>query len=551
MNDPEQLPSAVATVRRRVFSIWLIPLVAALIAGWMVGNTLLTRGPLITITFKSAEGIEAGKTKVRFKDVDVGDVIALHITPDLSGVVAEVRMVREVARLLTDRTRFWVVRPRLEAGGVSGLGTLVSGSYIEMDPGRAGVRLRAFEALERPPIIRGDQGGRRFTLVADRLGSFSHGSPIHYRGFEVGKVIGYELREDWGGVLIHVFINAPFNDLVLETSRFWNASGIGVRADAGGLRIQAESLQSIIAGGIAFETPPEGVGGRIAADGAQFPLFADRESMAEASFTEKWRVVLYFDSSVRGVAVGAPVEFRGIRIGRVADVRLEVGGEAESIRIPVTIEIEPDRFLDARQDEPLDRQRRIIGQLVARGLRAQLMTGSLVTGQRFVDLDFRPNTPARLVGMAADLPEIPTLPSELEELTASVSEVVDKLRRLPLEEIGHSLMGAAKGVDRLVNADATRGLPASVNRTLEKLTAFAENLDRTLLPDLVATMKETRATLAEVKAAASDNSPLREQLGDVLTQVEAAARAVRDLAAYLERRPEALLTGKHEERDRY
>src|SRR4051812_20282112 len=316
------LPEAEIKKRRGISIVWLIPLVAALIGAFLAYKAYTSQGPTITIAFASAEGLEAGKTKIRYLDVEVGTVQSVVIGTDLKHILVTAEMVAGADQYLRQDTTFWIVKPRIGAGGVSGLGTLLSGAYIGLAPGE-GAAARSFTGLEQPPPLDANVAGRQYQLTATDLGSVSRGAPILYRGLDIGQVLDYRLAPDKSGLDVSIFVNAPYSDLVRTTSRFWNASGIGVSTSASGVAVEVGSLQSLIVGGIEFDTPQE-TGTSAAADaGASFPLYSSKSALAQAQFTQKVPFLVDFDGSVRGLSPGAPVEFRGIRVGVVTSVNLE------------------------------------------------------------------------------------------------------------------------------------------------------------------------------------------------------------------------------------
>ena len=326
--DLEDVPEVEVAARRGISIVWLIPLVAGAIAIWLGYTTLQEKGPTITITFANAEGLEAGKTKVKYKDVDVGLVDTVTISEDLSRIIVTASMAKGSDHYLNEGTKFWIVRPRIGAGGISGLGTLVSGAYVAVDPGE-GKPTTSFTGLEEPPAINSDVAGRRFRLRAARLGSVSRGSPIYYHDIQVGQVLNYELADDQKSLDVDVFVTAPHDQLVRADSRFWNASGFDISLGTAGVDVSVESLQSLLAGGIAFDTPTIDRPGEQAAAGFVFPLFDNYRAVTEARYTEKVFYLVYFDGSVRGLRPGAPVEFRGMRVGSVTDVRLEINAKQD------------------------------------------------------------------------------------------------------------------------------------------------------------------------------------------------------------------------------
>ncbi|MDH3664878.1 MAG: MlaD family protein, partial [Alphaproteobacteria bacterium] len=327
------LPTPTERQRRGVSMVWIIPLVAAAIAAWLAFVALSERGPTVSISFKTAEGLEAGKTKVKYKDVDVGLVTEVTLSEDLSHIVVTAEMAKGAEAHMNDGTRFWIVRPRVGAGGVSGLSTLVSGAYVEIDPGE-GEPESTFVGLEEPPLIDSDVAGREFVLRTDTLSSISRGSPIQFRGLDVGEILGYELDEDGQGVSLHAFVQEPYDRLVSERTRFWNTSGISLELSADGINASTGSLQSLLVGGIAFDTPLTSTVEEAAAPGTAFPLYDSFKSLTEAAFVKTVPFLVHFDGSVRGLRVNAPVEFRGMKVGRVADVRLVYDADKGSLAIP-------------------------------------------------------------------------------------------------------------------------------------------------------------------------------------------------------------------------
>jgi paraquat-inducible protein B len=543
---------AVQEKRRRFSIVWIIPIVVVLIGGWLAYRTIAEKGPTVTIDFKTAEGLEAGKTKVKFKDVEIGLVEDVTIKPDLSGVVVTASLSKEVEAHLSVKTRFWVVRPRLGAGGVSGLSTLVSGAYVEMDPGEKGAIAKEFVGLELPPLVRAETRGKTFNLKAEKLGSFSHGSPIYYRGFKAGQVLGFELEEDNKTVAVHIFINEPYDALVHEHSRFWNVSGVRITVDANGMDLRTESLETLLQGGLAFDTPMTLETGPPAKEGTIFALFSDEEAVAESSFVDKQMIIAYFDGSVRGLSVDAPVEFRGIKVGTVVDVKMEFDRSEMAFRIPVLIEMEPGRI--SVIGERFGSTSEAMQALIDMGMRAQLQTGSLLTGQLFVALDLYPDKPVDLVGADDRYPEMPTIPSTIEAITASLTGILDRVAALPLEELATDLRQTVEAANKLLSSPETQQALQNLTATLAKAETLMQTLDTEVGP-LVASLRSTsdaaglamvqaRSTLASAESLTGEQSQLRHDLNSLFEELSRAARSFRVLADYLEAHPDALIRGK-------
>src|SRR5215207_8386128 len=427
-------PHAAVRTGRRFSVIWLVPLVAGAVAAWLAVVALREKGPTVTIAFKTAEGLEAGKTKVRYKDVEVGTIQEVRLSDDLKGIAAVAELSKQVEPFMTQGTRFWVVRPRVGASGVSGLGTLLSGAYIGFDPGQ-GERASRFTGLEEPPPIAFDVPGKRFLLHADSLGSADRGSPVYYHGLRVGQVLGYALDNDRRTFTLEIFVDAPHDALVRDTSRFWNASGFDISVGTGGIEVASESLQTIIAGGVAFDTPDVEGPSEPSAAGHGFRLFESRRKVDEPVYTRKVPYLVRFTGSARGLRAGAPVEFAGIQVGSVTDVRLEYDPATRSLGVPVTFEIEPER-VRVLGERPEWVPYTIMGNLVQQGLRAQLKSGNLLTGEVVVDLGFHPEAaPAELRMDARPYPEIPSVPAALEAITNSLNQVMGKIAAAPIDEL--------------------------------------------------------------------------------------------------------------------
>ncbi|MFM8331178.1 MAG: intermembrane transport protein PqiB [Candidatus Methylumidiphilus sp.] len=533
--------------------VWLIPLVALLIGAWLAYKTFSEQGPTVTITFEDAGGLEEGKTKVKFKDVEVGLVETVHLSEDLSKVFVTAKLDKTIASHLGEDTRFWVVKPQLGLGGISGLDTLVAGRYIAVEFGASKKLGRQFVGLERAPKISADTPGRHFMLLAESAGSLSEGTPVYFRDIKAGRVAEVNLTDDKQGVLADVFLDAPFDQLVHDNTKFWQTSGIDASMGADGIKVKMGSLLSLLGGGITFETPNLNEGKSAPSEaGAHFMLYKDFASIAEGDHKLKEHFVMYFDDSVRGLARGAPVELRGIRIGKVTDVWFEFHKDTQKIRIPVYIEIEPDRIMpDADLQAYLQSmaavraagRRPIMEKMVASGLRGRLKTGSFLTGQLYVDLDFYADAAPKTVGYNGPFPELPTLPSVTDELQNSVTEILAKLKRLPLDKIGDELLATSQGANRLVNSQDLKDSMRSLNLALQDVHQLSQTADRELVK-LTAGLEKSLAAAVKILEQLEPGSPIVVDVRNAMEELSASARSIRTLTDYLERHPEALLNGK-------
>src|SRR5262245_25548422 len=502
---------AVSKKKTRLSLVWIIPIVAALAGAWVAVVKIRSEGPTITIVFKSAEGLDAGKTKIHYNGVDVGTLTNIRLSEDHLQAIATAEMAPGTESFLVEDTNFWIETARISGATISGLGTLISGAYIGMEIGSSRQKKRDFVALDTPPIVTSGVPGRFFVLKTPDLGSLDRGTPIFFRRLQVGQVVSYELDKDGETLTLKVFVNAPYDQYVNPDTRFWQASGIDVSLNASGLNVQTQSVLSLLIGGIAFETPATGATLRPAQANAVFTLFRDRVRAFEPPPKHAATFVLVFKQSVRGLAPGAPVEFRGIQIGEVTEITAEFDAKTSEFSVPVTVRLDAERLgvkvLDAPTPEAWDAmRRRVIDTLTERGFRAQLRTGNLLTGALFVAFDAFPGAPPATVDWSQTPPRLPTIPGELEAIEASIVNIVKKLDKIPLQDIGDEAKNA------LVDL---RGTLASATRTLG-------NADKTVAP----------------------NSALGNNLNETLGEVSRAARAIRVLANYLEQHPEALLRGK-------
>lgn len=539
--------------------VWLIPLITALVGGWLIYKTLSDKGPQITITFETAEGIEAKKTKIKYKEIEIGVVDAIRFNSDFSHVIVTARMEKASELFLRRGTRFWVVKPRLTFREISGLGTLISGAYIEIEPG-PGVFQTRFTGLDTPPVVRADVAGLRIVLLTGKLGSIDTGSPVYYQGILAGEVLGWELGNDRKSIFVHAFIKRPYDALVQSNTRFWNVSGMDVSVGSEGVRVRTESVQSLLYGGIAFDTPDTLGDVKKDVDGLVFTLYDDPESIQAQAYTKKITFILFFDGSVRGLHVGASVEFKGIKIGSVVDVRLEFDSRDTSFRIPVLIEIEPERVIERGKGEgslPLE----TLTQLVDRGLRAQLRAGNLITGQLFVDLDMYPDTPVRLINDGGDFPELPTVAAGLEQMTASVQTILAKLENVDVGKIAAELSEALQGTSRLaqgaselINTPQLQGAVRDLTESLDTFKRILRKLDQRVDPvtlnleNAIGTgrqvLEKTLNTMGLVEELLRPDSPLQYRFLELSEELAETARSIRTLVDLLERSPNSIIFGK-------
>jgi paraquat-inducible protein B len=547
--------------RRRHFSaIWLIPLVTIAIGAWLTWHTLSLRGPTITISFRTAEGLQAGQSHVKNKDVDVGTVQSIALSKDLSHVVVTVEMNSTAGPLLTSNAQFWVVKPRFFAGSITGLDTLLSGSYIELAPSAPGGEPQSdFVGLEEPPVLQSDTPGTNFLLRAPRIGSLQLGSPVFFRDLVVGEVLGWDLGNMAENVTIHAFVRKPFDQYVHDNSRFWNASGVSVKLGGTGLEVQLESLRAVLLGGIAFDTPPPPNNAKASdprlrsSEGHEFNLYANKEAADSATFGRKVPLVSYFDGSVAGLDVGADVTLHGIKVGTITSVELRYDKPSDAVIVPVRYTVEPQRIKNVPLGPPDDTEA-MIDELVKRGLRARLESASLITGQKQIALDFAPDAPPASSGTDGDSFIVPAAQAGGTDIMASASAIMAKLQSFPFEQIGRDLDSTLKGASAIANGQQLRDAIAALQDTLVTAQRAVKQLDSGLeptmkrLPEITATLQDTlnkaNKLVGSVDTGYGANSDLHRTLDRMLSQLTDTASSVRVLADLLARHPEALIRGR-------
>ncbi len=554
--EPPPLARASTRRSRRVTVIWLIPVLAIAIGGWLAWDTLSRQGPTITISFASAEGLQAGQSQLKYKEIVFGTVKSLSLNANRSRVLVRVATTRQAVPLLTDKTAFWVVRPRISLGSVSGLNTLLSGSYIGMLPPESGGRLqREFTGLEYPPILQTNDPGRTFLLKASRLGSITAGSPIFYKDLVAGEVLGWEFADMAASVTIRAFVRAPFDGYVHDDTRFWNASGLAVKLSSTGVDVQVESLQALLAGGIAFDTPSEMRGETPTSADHVFPLFANRAAASDASYRRKIPVISFFPGSVRGLGPGSDVTIHGLKVGHVVDVRLTFDSAKDTVMAPVRYELEPERVLGIGAKSKFKTPADGAAALLKHGLRATLQSANLITGQQEVALTFDPKAPPASVTMeGSDF----VLPSEegggFASLASSATDLLNQVNTIPFAQIGQKLQSILGGVDNAVVSPEMKAMLQRLSATVTSADEMVGNLNKGLspasrqLPELASGLKKTvtdaNKLLLSVNSAYGNNTNFDRELQRLLGQLNEAVISLRSLADLLNRHPEALIKGR-------
>ncbi|MDY7560614.1 MlaD family protein [Pseudomonas sp. 10B1] len=522
-------------IKHRNFNVslvWIVPIVAALVGLSMVAHNIISAGPQISVSFQTAQGLEVNKTQVKYKNVVIGKVTAIALSEDRNRVDATIDLDASAKSFATEGSRFWVVRPRIGANGISGVDTLLSGSFIGADAGEpdSDQTKKNFVGLETPPPVTYGEKGKRYTLHTDTLGSLDIGSDVYYRRIAVGQVVSYQLSEDGKGVDVQIFVHSPNDQFVTKDTRFWNASGVNVSLDANGLKVDTESVSSILAGGIAFVEPKYSPNPVVAEEDATFSLFADQQTAMAPADGNPHFIRMRFDQPLRGLSVNAPVEFHGVNIGRVVSVDLDYDAAKKDFPTMIGAVIYPNRLGKAHEtllkqagpDTADDlRTQALIAEFVKQGLRAQARSGNLLTGQLYIALDFVPNAKAVTFDSTAQTLDIPTIPGSLDKLQEQLQQIVDKISKLPIDQIANNLNGS-----------------------LTELQKTLKQVNGNVLPQMRDTLEQTKKTLASANDSFSEDSPQRQELGQAMQEVKRTARSVRVLTDFLGRHPEALIRGR-------
>jgi paraquat-inducible protein B len=518
-------PPPKAALRRRRFSfVWLIPLLAAAIALYLGYRTVLQQGPLLTLSFGTADGLAAGQTQIKYKAVALGTVDSIDLSGDNQHVVVKIRMNNVGRRFLNSHARFWVVRPRFTPGDLSGLDTLVSGAFIAVDPGTpGGVYQDRFTGLEEPPGVRSNEPGSTYVLKAENIGALDTGSPVFYRDVQVGEVLSYSLGNGLGPVTINIFVRAPFDGLVRPQSHFWNSSGVTAVLQNGDFHIEFQSLAAILSGGVTFNVPQEGLHSPPSPDGTVFPLYANEADADSAGYQTNVPIIAYFTESVSGLARGAPVNILGIQVGEVTDIRLIVDPRDGSAKVRVAMTLQPGRVVDAGliASAGLNPQA-VLQNMVNDGMRAQLDSGNFVTGEKVISLTKLANAPRPALSYEDGVLVVPSQPGGLDNAIANLTDISAKLDKIPFQQIGQNVN------QLLVTANHTIGSP-QIKQSLASLNQ---------------TLKTADTTMQGVQRDYGDDSDFQRNVAQLLAQANAALQSLRQLTSDLDRNPQSLLLGR-------
>ncbi len=533
-NDNNDLHRAKSSPQTRLSPIWIVPIVAVVIGLWLVYDNYESRGTLVTLTMDSAEGIEAGSTLIRSRNVEIGRVQNVRLSDDLSHAVMTARIQPEAEAMLREDSRFWVVKPRIGREGISGFGTVLSGAYIQLEAGQSDEPEREFTVSDTPPVAPAGQAGLQISLVSQLGNSLRIGDPVSYQGYTVGRV--EDTRFDTESRTMHhqVFIEEPYGQLVTDSTRFWTSSGVDFQLDADGVRVNVESLEALLGGGVTFGVPEDLPMGQPVEPNARFNLYADENTAREGTFNRYLEYVMLVDDTVRGLSKGAPVEFRGVRIGTVASVPWNFTAPQPDSRsqfaIPVLIRIEPQRLGIENTDIDIEEWDSRFKRLFGLGLRASLKNGSLLTGALFVDLNFQRELANEYVAETfSERTVFPSVAGGFAQIQAQVTSLLEKLNALEVEPL-------LAGLDR--NLQASESVLNEIRQVSTSINQLLNDPDtQAVSGNINATLEELRSTLQGV----SPSSPAYQELTTAIQRLDRLMRDLQPLTRTLNENPRALL----------
>lgn len=547
-------PNVEVPKRRHNISVfWLAPLLAAITGIYLAITFYTSQGPEIEIEFASAEGLVAGKTPIRYRDVNIGVVDKISLSEDLDSVIVSARMTVDSRRYLNQYARFWVVRPRVGASGVSGLSTLFSGAFIQVNSILDDDFKAEFVGLEQPPLTDEAAPGLRLKLQAKEAGYVSVGSPVYYRQVKVGQIEAQRFLDNYDGVEFTIFVNDPHHKIIRNTTKFWNVSGFNLTLNSSGFKVRTPSIEGLAQGGVAFDIIEEYEFPRMVEDGYLFTLHESRETATEEMIKDvssgKFQYVIYFDGSVRGLSRGAPVEFRGVQIGRVTEINLVYDQSTDFVQVPVTIELQPERVRGFREGGI--NQSRMLENSIAKGLRAKLETGNLLTGQLYVSLDIHEDGLIQpLARNENGVSIMPSVSSDFEQVTEGVQQALAKINALPLQDLvenANSTVARANSLlaqfEEIGIAGRIDGAIGSADEAIDQYARLARGA-RKELSQLSSQLQRFVATADESMQGIAPDSPLYYNLLNTLRDVQAASRAVLAVSESVEKKPEEFLFGK-------
>lgn len=540
--------------KSKISYLWFIPLITLLIGLGLGWQHLATRGPTIEIVFKDAGNMQEGKTKIRFKEIDIGTIESINFSEDFKKVIVTAQMTRTAAPLLRSDTQFWLVSTQITPSGITGLNTLISGSYIAIKPGQDKEKSHHFVAMDEAPLIQPYDTGINIELQSSQVNGLRAGSPIVFKGMTVGRVQKISFFDDFSGFRINAFIAEPYDQLIQSNTQFWNISGFQFNASAGGINLQASSLETVLLGGITFTTPGALDPQLRAQENSQFHLFNNEQDATRNPMGYKEYFVIYLNESVRGLSINAPVEFNGIYIGKVTDVQLVYNEESGELLTPIILEIDSGLIKSLKNNVKIDRDHfsRRLRRLIVDGLYASLQTSSYVTGSKYIALSMgnpKPQEPQK-----DEYTQLTIIPSRsggsLDAVSRGIGEIIDKINQIPFAAMSRKIDSLLSNLQAASEGEGVRKLGqhlqesfTKLNKTLESFHKAGQSADQTLR-EVNSQLKLISTDLREVLQSLSPDSPFYYNLNQLLKSLETTSESIHRISRDLEKKPNALIMGK-------
>lgn len=552
MSSPGEGGLTIETVKKgRISWIWIIPAISALLGLSAAIRHFSEQGPLVELQYNSGNGIVIGKTQVKYKGVPVGLVEAIAFDEKLEKVIVKARLNKEVSGYLGETTNFSLITAKIRGTNFQGLSTLLSGPYISMDwstktPKRS--KKKRFVGLEQPPLTPPGAQGSRITLYSPQAGSVGVGSPILYRNMEVGRVESFDFSADLKRIEHIAFVNAPYDQLLGATTRFWDVSGLRVEAGSDGLKVELASVNTLLSGGVSFGNIVDAETAPLDPDKLVFAIYDDekaaKESQYDAVAGDGYLFLSYFPT-VEGVSVGSAVTWEGIRIGTVRDVVADVTRATEKAGLYVVYELQPARL--GLNDMAPAELRKGLEDWIGNGVRAQLNVNSILSGRKSVRLVKTDNTD----GLSLDLanrpyPSIPTSGSDVTQVSQNVADITDEIAALPLDDLVDSAVRLLRNADRLIANPETQQLPAELGAMVASMNQLTDGIGASVedLPQLIASLEKMADAGEMALVGLSPESEVYVELSLALRDLREASQSLSALARRLEMQPDAIIKGR-------
>ncbi|TMP42551.1 mammalian cell entry protein [Pseudoalteromonas citrea] len=531
-------------------AIWLVPVIALIITAWMLYQHQINKGHTIFVKMQNAEGIVAGKTEVKVRNVKVGLVDSLRLQLEQNAVIARVQIDTHYDDLLTEDAKLWIVKPRIDESGISGMNTLLSGVYLELEPGQSETRSTLFTLQDEPALISPDVMGKRFSLTANQAEVLDVGSGIYFRNYKIGQIESAKFNIDELTMEYGIFIFAPYDKLITTNAIFWVSAGVNISLSTEGIDVSTGSLSKLIKGGISVDYPPNSHAADQAQALNQYKLHESFSAALEKRFDNADFFLVEFEQSIRGLRIGAPVEYRGMRIGTVeqAPAQIERDGQPlyfqqNTTSVPVLIKIEYGRIYEQSELAKTYWQTNI-EKWISNGLRASLKSGNILTGAVYIELDFYTKAPAAQLVQSSVYPVLPSVSSGFTALSEQVTDLLNKLNDLPLSKTMTTFDGTlqeyrllAMEMNKLISefnqkdiAGDTKSSLGSINSTLSQLTSSLKQFEKTL-------------------TNYQQGSGMVEQLTDTLEELESLSNTLKPISKGLTEQPSMLIFDKQSPED--